>query len=118
MSKFLTGFKYAWAGVRHHFRTQLNAKVQFFISLMVITAGVVLQISQIEWCIILLCTMLVFAAEAINTAIEALADAVHPEKHPLVGAAKDVAAGAVLICAIGAAIIGAIIFLPYLGFRL
>ena len=118
MSKFLTGFRFARAGVRYLFKSQLNAKVQLAIALLVIAAGFVLGIRQIEWCAIVLCMVAVFALEAANTAIELLADAVHPDQHPLVGKAKDVAAGAVLIAATGAAIVGAIIFLPYLGIRL
>ncbi len=57
---------------------------------------------------------LVIAAELCNTAIEWVVDLVSPEKHPLAGAAKDVAAGAVIILAIAAAIVGLIIFSPYL----
>ena len=80
-----------------------------------IIAGFVFGVEALEWCALVLCIALVFAAEGMNTAIESLADAVHPDQHPLVGRAKDVAAGAVLLCAIGSAVVGAIIFLPYLG---
>ena len=118
MQKFLTGFKFAASGLVYLFRTQLNAKVHLAIAAAVVVAGFLFGISQLEWCLIVLCIATVLAAEAINTAIESLADALHPDKHPLVGTAKDVAAGAVLICAIGAFIVGAIIFLPYLNIRL
>ena len=118
MQKFLTGFKFAASGLVYLFRTQLNAKVHLAITLAVVVAGFVFGISAVEWCLIVLCIVLVLGAEAFNTALEALADALHPEKHPLVGIAKDVAAGAVLVCAIGAAIVGAIIFLPYLNAQL
>jgi diacylglycerol kinase (ATP) len=67
-----------------------------------------------EWCVVLLCFGLVMAAEAFNTAIERLVNLVSPDFHPLAGDVKDVAAGAVLICAIVAAIIGLIVFIPYL----
>ena len=117
MSKFLTGFKFASAGVSYLFRSQLNARVQLAFAIVVLVAGFIFGIEQLEWCLFVLCIALVFAAEGVNTALESLADAVHPEKHPLVGRAKDVAAGAVLVCAIAAAIVGAIIFLPYLGIR-
>ncbi|MFT4549541.1 MAG: diacylglycerol kinase (ATP) [Verrucomicrobiales bacterium] len=118
MSKFLTGFKFAWAGVRYLFRSQRNAKVHLAVAIGVIAAGCLFGISQIEWCLIVLCIALVFAAEGVNTAIESLADAVHPGQNPLVGKAKDVAAGAVLLCAIAAAIVGAVIFLPRMGIGL
>lgn len=72
------------------------------------------QITSTEWCIVLICFGLVLAAEAFNTAIERLVNLVSPDYHPIAGDVKDVAAGAVLICAIFAAIIGCIIFLPYL----
>jgi len=117
MLKFLTGFEFAWRGVSHVFRTQRNARVQLAVGILVAIAGFVFGISQSEWIAILLCVTIVLAAEAINTALECLADAVHPGRHPLVGKAKDAAAGAVLLCAIGAALVGLIIFLPYLGIR-
>ena len=115
MGKFLTSFKFAWRGGRAHFASQNNAKVQLCVAMLVIIAGFVFGVEALEWCALVLCIALVFAAEGMNTAIESLADAVHPDQHPLVGRAKDVAAGAVLLCAIGSAVVGAIIFLPYLG---
>jgi diacylglycerol kinase (ATP) len=56
----------------------------------------------------------VWSAEAFNTALEQLADALHPERHAGIGRAKDVAAGAVLIAAVGAAVIGVLVFVPHL----
>jgi diacylglycerol kinase (ATP) len=71
-------------------------------------------ITPTEWCIVTLCFGMVLAAEGFNTAIERLVDLVSPDYHPIAGDVKDIAAGAVLICAIAAAIIGMIVFLPYL----
>ena len=71
------------------------------------------NISTVEWCIVLLCFAMVLAAEAFNTAIERLVNLVSPDYHTLAGDVKDIAAGAVLICAIAAAIIGVIVFIPY-----
>ncbi len=79
---------------------------------MVVAAGFLLRIDAVAWCIILICIGVVIAFEAINTALEHLADAVNPETHPLVGKAKDVAAAAVLIASIVAGIVGIIIFAP------
>jgi diacylglycerol kinase (ATP) len=118
MGKFLTSFKFAWRGILAHFGSQTNARVQLGIAVLVIICGLLFGIRRLEWCAIVLCISLVFAAEALNTAIEALADALHPDQHPLVGKAKDVAAGAVLFCVIGAVIVGVIIFSPYLGIGL
>ena len=69
---------------------------------------------RLEWCAIVAAIGLVWTAEGLNTALEALTDLVSPGEHPLAGRAKDMAAGAVLCAAIAAAIIGAIIFLPKL----
>ncbi len=81
---------------------------------MVSSIGAFLSLSAIEWCLVLLCMVMVIGMEAMNTALEYLTDLVSPEHHPLAGKAKDVAAAAVLICAIGAVIVAAIIFVPKL----
>lgn len=117
MGKFLKSFKFAWCGVLALFASQRNARVQLGAAAAVIAAGLVFGISRLEWISVTLCIAAVLAAEGLNSAIESLADALHPERHPLVGRAKDLAAGAVLICALGAAGVGAIIFLPHLGIR-
>ena len=70
------------------------------------------EITRTEWLVILLCFAMVLAAEAF-TAIERLVNLVSPDYHPIAGDVKDIAAGAVLICAIFAALIGLIIFVPY-----
>ena len=79
----------------------------------VIIAGIVLGITRTEWIMVVMCIGTVIAAELFNTAIEKLVDSVSPERHPVAGQVKDIAAGAVLICAVAAAIIGLIIFIPY-----
>ena len=94
-------------------KTQQNAWVYACASVAVVTVGFVLGISSAEWCWLVLAIIAVWMAEALNTAIEFLADVASPEFHPLVKKAKDVAAGAVLISAIGAIIIGIIIIGPY-----
>lgn len=77
------------------------------------SAGIVLGITRTEWIMVVMCIGTVIAAELFNTAIEKLVDLVSPERHPVAGQVKDIAAGAVLICAVAAAIIGLIIFIPY-----
>ena len=79
----------------------------------VIIAGIVLGITRTEWIMVVMCIGTVIAAELFNTAIEKLVDLVSPERHPVAGRVKDIAAGAVLVCAVAAAIIGLIIFIPY-----
>jgi len=104
----------ALRGIAVLFATQRNAMVHLVCTALVVACGFLFEISALEWCAVLLATGLVLAAEALNTAIEFLADAVHPDQHPLVGKAKDVAAGGVLLAAIAAAAVGLIIFVPKL----
>ena len=94
--------------------TQHNAWLHALATLIVLSAGVVFRISNMEWCCLILCFVAVWAAEAMNTAVELVTDLASPELHPLAGKAKDVAAGAVLIAAIGSVIVGAIVFVPYI----
>ena len=79
-----------------------------------IVMGFLFQISNSEWIMVIFCSALVIAAEAFNTALEKMADAIHPDKNDGIGNAKDLAAGSVLITAIAALIVGIIIFLPKL----
>lgn len=110
----LDSFRYAFKGIADLFRHTPNARIHLFVTICVIIAGFFFHITHIEWCILILCIALVLAAEAANTAIEYLTDLVSPDHHPLAGKTKDVAAAAVLLAAIGAAIVGLIIFLPKL----
>ncbi len=109
----IRSFKYAFAGIWTMLKSQQNAWVHAFATVAVVTVGFVLGISPAEWCWLVIAIIAVWMAEALNTAIEFLADVASPEFHPLVKKAKDVAAGAVLISAIGAIIIGIIIIGPY-----
>ena len=95
-------------------RCQHNAWIHAVATCVVIGAGWALHLSRGDWCWIALAVSMVWTAEAANTAFEFLADAASPEFHPLVRDAKDVAAGAVLITAIAALIIGILVFAPYL----
>jgi len=93
-------------------RTEWNFRIHAVVALLVTVAGFVFGISQGEWLAVVLSAGLVFMAEVFNTALEYLADAVHPEVDRGVGMAKDAAAGGVLIAAVAAATVGAIVFLP------
>lgn len=95
-------------------RSQHNAWIHALATVAVGVAGSVLRVSAAEWCWLVLCVVAVWSAEALNTALELLADAASPTFHPLVKQAKDVAAGAVLITAIGSVIIGILVFGPHL----
>ena len=87
-------------------------KIHVAVTLLVIIAGFILGLSVTEWCICLGLFGLVMALEMVNTAVEAVVDLVTAERHPLAKIAKDTAAGAVLIAAIMAAVIGLLIFVP------
>lgn len=92
-----------------------NARIHLLASIVVISAGIYVELSAYEWLWIALAIALVWILEAINTAIEALVDLASPDFHPLAGKAKDIAAAAVLIASIFAVIVGIIIFFPKLS---
>lgn len=112
--KRLKSFTYAWKGIGSFISKEHNAWIHLVIMAAVIVCGFLFQITATEWTAIVLCIGLVLAAEAFNTAIERLVNLTSPEQNKIAGDVKDIAAGAVLICAIAAAIVGLIIFVPYL----
>jgi len=112
--KQLRSFKYAFNGIKCCIGKEQNLSFHLIATVIVITTGFILGISHMEWIIITFCIGLVIAAELVNSAIERLVDLVSPERHPIAGQVKDIAAGAVLVCATVATIIGIIIFSPYL----
>ena len=113
-AKFLAGFGYAFGGLWYTLRTQRNAKAHAIIATLALIMGIVLHISPVEFAMIFVAITGVFIAEMFNTVIELCVDLAKPEYHPLAKIAKDVAAGAVLLNAILAAIIGLLIFCPHL----
>ena len=109
----IRSFAYAFAGIRTMLRSQQNAWIHAAATVAVCALGLILRISTSDWCWIVLAIMSVWTAEALNTAFEFLADVASPEFHPLVKHAKDVAAGAVLIAAIGAFVIAVLVLGPH-----
>lgn len=117
MYDFITGrirgggyaIKGAWLLLKH----EPSIQVQFCIAVVVCAAGFYFDITRMEWTIQLLAIGLVMAAEGLNTAVENIADFVHPDFHTKIGLIKDVAAGAVFFAAVIAAIVGIIIYFPY-----
>lgn len=112
IKKRAKSFYYAGKGVITLFKSEPNAQIHLVLMTAAIIMGFSFQISTTEWLILLLTFAMVLAAEGFNTALEFLTDLVSPDFNELAGKTKDVAAGAVLITAIAAAIIGCIIFLP------
>lgn len=107
-------FRYAINGLWFVLKYEHNAWLHLCAAIFVITMSFYFQIKPLEWLIIIITISLVLITETINTAIERLCDFLHPEKHPSIGIIKDIAAGAVLITAISAMIVGFIIFIPYI----
>ncbi len=106
-------FKHAIHGIGLMLRSQHNAWIHAMATVSVVVFGLLFGVTRSQWCWLVLAVMAVWSAEALNTALEFLADFASPEFHPLVKKAKDVAAGAVLISAIGSVIIGLFVLGPY-----
>lgn len=106
--------RYALQGLAVMLRTQHNAWIHLAATVLVCAFGLYVRLDRTEWCWIVVAIVSVWTAEALNTAFELLADAASPEYHPLVGKAKDVAAGAVLVAALGATVIGVLVLGPHI----
>jgi len=107
-------FVFAFSGLRLAFKSEINLQLQLIIAAFVITAGIYLSITKNEWFAILLCITLVISLEMFNSAIEKLCDLYTKEHNPKIKYIKDVCAGAVFIASVFAAIIGAMVFWPYI----
>ena len=103
---------YAFKGMIILIRTEASIKIQLVIAIIVTIAGFYFNISKTEWIAQFIMIGMVMSIEGINTAIEYIADFIHPNHHPKIGLIKDVAAGAVFIASIVAVIIAGIIYLP------
>jgi diacylglycerol kinase (ATP) len=114
MRRLINSFGYALKGLLIYFRSGGNVNIHLAATLLVLLSGFYFQINSRDWIVLFLCIFSVHAAEAFNTAIEQLMDFISPEHHPMAGKVKDLAAGAVLLVACGAALAGILIFRPYL----
>ncbi|MCF2592500.1 diacylglycerol kinase family protein [Bacteroides caecigallinarum] len=112
LRKRLRSFKFAFNGIKQLIEKEHNAWIHCFATVCVIIAGFVFGISKTEWIAVVFAIGTVLAAEAVNSSIEAIADLVSPGYNEAIKRTKDLAAGAVLILAIAAAIVGLIIFVP------
>ncbi|MBE6288946.1 MAG: diacylglycerol kinase family protein [Bacteroidaceae bacterium] len=111
--KQLKSFTFAWKGILTCAGHEQNITFHLIAAIIVLAAGFCFGISRTEWMVVMLCIGTVIAAELFNSAIERLVDMVSPEWEKIAGEVKDIAAGAVLVTAIAAAIVGIIVFLPY-----
>jgi diacylglycerol kinase (ATP) len=109
----LDSFRWAWRGVAQALRRERNLQIQAALAVLSAGLGLWTGLSAAEWALLALAAALVLSAELMNTALEELADALHPKRHPKLGRAKDIAAGAVLVAALFAALVGLCIFWPH-----
>lgn len=112
LGKRLKGVVYAFKGAFLLLRHEASIQVQFVIAIIMTVAGFYFQLSTTEWMFQVFAIGLIMSMEGLNTAVEEIADFVHPDFHIKIGFIKDVAAGAVFIAAITAIIIGMIIYIP------
>ena len=117
-TSFISGriksFSFAYKGAYKLIATEHSIMAQFGIGLLVVVAGFYFGISREEWILQTMATGMVLAVEGMNTAVEKMADFIHPGYHKTIGFIKDIAAGAVFFAATSALIIGAIIYWPYI----
>ena len=114
LRKRIKSFGYAFAGIRVLLREEHNAWIHCVVAVAAVTLGFLFDITRSEWTAVVIVIAMVFSAEAVNSAIERTADFVKAERDDRKRDIKDLAAGAVLLCAMGAAVVGVIVFLPYL----
>ncbi len=107
-------FGHAFRGVAVALRSELHLQFHAVATVLVLGLGFYIGLTTIEWALLALSVTSVWAAELFNTAIETLTNLASPGYHPLAGKAKDVAAGAVLLAALGAVVVGALVFVPKL----
>lgn len=115
LTTFVSSVRYAAAGLRTCLRSQRNARVHLLAAFLVVLCGAVLCISAQDWRWIAVAIFAVWTTELINTAFEHLCDVVSPAYHDSVKAAKDIAAGAVLIAVLFSVVVGVLTFFPYLS---
>ncbi|MDO4680884.1 MAG: diacylglycerol kinase family protein [Aerococcus sp.] len=112
---FLEALHYAWEGIQYAFETERNLRIEGVLFLSVVVAAVVLQLGRLEWAILLVTAVVVFAAEFTNSLVEWVCDLyVGPHYHPKVKHIKDAAAGLVTLVIMGAVFIGMLLFIPHL----
>ncbi|WP_335965378.1 diacylglycerol kinase family protein [Galbibacter sp. PAP.153] len=108
----LKSIGYAFKGAYLLIKTESSIQIQTVLAVLVTLAGFYFEISKTEWILQILTIALVISIEGLNTAVEKIADFIHPDHHYKIGFIKDIAAGAVFIAAISAIVIGCIIYIP------
>jgi diacylglycerol kinase len=114
LQKRIASFSYAFAGIGFVVRYEMHMRIHLIAAIIVILLGIYFRVSPADWRWLVVAIAMVVAAEAVNTAVEQTCNAISISYHSSIKAAKDIAAGAVLIVALAAAIIGASVFWPYM----
>ena len=108
----INSFKYACMGIKSAIKSERNMKNHVLATLIVTALGFILGLDPLEWVACIFSIVIVIGGEMLNTAIETIVDLVSPNINPLAKKTKDIAAGSVLVMAIGAFLVGLIIFIP------
>lgn len=114
MERLLKTFGYAFRGIGVAWKEERNMKIHSVVAAVALGCSAWFRIEAIEWVAVVFCISLVFSLEVINAAIENLVDLVTPERKPLAGKVKDMAAGAVLLAALASVVVGCVIFWKYI----
>lgn len=110
----IKSIQYAFKGAWLLLKSEASIQVQCTVGILMTILGIIVQINPTEWMFQTLAIGLVLAIEGLNTALEKLADFIHPDYHSKIGFIKDIAAGAVCFAALAALVIGGVIYIPYL----
>ena len=113
MKRFIESFQYALSGLRYVWREERNFRIQVIIAILVIFGLFLLDITPEMIGLVIIAIALVLTAETINTAFEDTLNKIEPQKDPTIGRIKDIAAGVVVLCVIGAVAIGILVFISY-----
>ncbi len=108
----IKSFAVAFEGIWTAFKSELHMKIHLVFAIAALLACWFLQVEAWGWCVVIICIGMVFSAEVLNTALEALCNKVSEEYDPLIKIAKDAAAGAVLVLAITSVVVGLTVFVP------
>jgi diacylglycerol kinase len=114
LTRLARSFRCAFRGLAWLFVTERNAKIHLLATVIVIGLGAWLHITMMEWCVLMLTCGMVIAVEAMNSAIEKLADRITTEEDERIRVVKDVGAAGVLVASITAALVGLLVFVPRL----
>ncbi len=110
LGRTIYSFRHAGRGLAWALSSQANLRVHLGVAALVLVAALLFRFTALEFVGLVLCFAIVIAAELFNTALEVLIDYAWPERHPMIGRAKDVSAAAVLLAAIGTALVGILLF--------